>query len=82
MPDIAKLACTHVHRESRWLAGPMGFLWVSGFSFFHCVASPFHSFVTTNTQSFWQSDVLGMTTPDFDDLMSAGIYSIFWYMPE
>ena len=22
------------------------FLWVTGFSFFHCVASPFHSFVT------------------------------------
>ena len=21
--------------------------WVTGFSFFHCVASPFHSFVTT-----------------------------------
>ena len=31
---------------SRWLAGCMGFLWVTGFSFFHCVASPFHSFVT------------------------------------
>ena len=29
------------------LAGCMGFLWVTGFSFFHCVASPFHSFVTT-----------------------------------
>ena len=26
-----------------------GVLWVNGFSFFHCVASPFHSFVTT----FW-----------------------------
>ena len=25
----------------------LGFLWVTGFSFFHCVASPFHSFVTT-----------------------------------
>ena len=25
----------------------MGFLWLTGFSFFHCVASPFHSFVTT-----------------------------------
>ena len=25
----------------------MGFLWVTGFSFSHCVASPFHSFVTT-----------------------------------
>ena len=25
----------------------MGFFWVNGFSFFHCVASPFHSFVTT-----------------------------------
>ena len=24
----------------------MGFLWVNGFSFSHCVASPFHSFVT------------------------------------
>ena len=24
-------------------------LWVTGFSFFHCVASPFHSFVTTFT---------------------------------
>ena len=27
----------------------MGFLWVNGFSFFHCVASPFHSFVTIYT---------------------------------
>ena len=27
----------------------MGFLWVNGFSFFHCVASPFHSFVTTSS---------------------------------
>ena len=27
----------------------MGFLWVTGFSFFHCVASPFHSFVTTSS---------------------------------
>ena len=26
----------------------MGFLWVTGFSFFHCVASPFHSFVTSH----------------------------------
>ena len=34
--------------KSRWLAGCMGFLWVNGFSFFHGVASPFHSFVTTN----------------------------------
>ena len=25
------------------------FLWLTGFSFFHCVASPFHSFVTTHT---------------------------------
>ena len=33
--------------ESRWLAGCMGFLWVTGFSFLHCVASPFHSFVST-----------------------------------
>ena len=24
----------------------MGFLWVDGISFFHCLASPFHSFVT------------------------------------
>ena len=29
-----------------WLAA-WGFLWVTGCSFFHCVASPFHSFVTT-----------------------------------
>ena len=29
------------------LAGCMGFLWVNGCSFFHCVASPFHSCVTT-----------------------------------
>ena len=29
----------------------MGFLWVNGFSFFHCVASPFHSFVTTYTST-------------------------------
>ena len=29
-----------------WLVA-WGFLWVIGFSFFHCVASPFHSFVTT-----------------------------------
>ena len=27
----------------------MGFLWLTGFSFFHCVASPFHSFVRSNT---------------------------------
>ena len=33
--------------HQRWLAGCMGFLWVTGFSFFHCVASPFHSFVTS-----------------------------------
>ena len=32
----------------RWLAGCMGFLWLTGFSFFHCVASPFHSFVTSS----------------------------------
>ena len=25
----------------------MGFVWVNACSFFHCVASPFHSFVTT-----------------------------------
>ena len=37
--------------DSRWLAGCMGFLWVTGFSFFHCVASPFHSFVTTTWTS-------------------------------
>ena len=38
----------------------MGFLWVTGFSFFHCVASPFHSFVTTNrcTRTF-QCSVYG-----------------------
>ena len=34
--------------KRRWLAGCMGFLWLTGFSFFHCVASPFHSFVTTS----------------------------------
>ena len=34
--------CMHVD-----MAGCMGFLWLTGFSFFHCVASPFHSFVTT-----------------------------------
>ena len=27
----------------------MGFVWVNALSFFHCVASPFHSFVTTIT---------------------------------
>ena len=32
------------------LAGYMGFLWVNGFSFFHCVASPFHSFVISPPQ--------------------------------
>ena len=30
-----------------WLAGCMGFVWVHADSFLHCVASPFHSFVTT-----------------------------------
>ena len=48
-------ACPRMHLK-RWTgravelspdAGCMGFLWVNGFSFFHCVASPFHSFVTT-----------------------------------
>ena len=29
----------------------MGFLWVTGFSFFHSVASPFHSFVITSTRA-------------------------------
>ena len=29
----------------------MGFVWVNAFSFFHCVASPFHSFVTTHTDT-------------------------------
>ena len=29
----------------------MGFSWLTGFSFFHCVASPFHSFVTTDAWS-------------------------------
>ena len=29
------------------VAGCMGFVRVNAFSFFHCVASPFHSFVTT-----------------------------------
>ena len=38
-----------------WLVA-WGFLWVNGFSFFHCVASPFHSFVTTET-SFIQHHV-------------------------
>ena len=33
--------------ESRWLAGHMGFVWVHADSFLRCVASPFHSFVTT-----------------------------------
>ena len=27
----------------------MGFVWVNAFSFFHCVASPFHSVVTPTT---------------------------------
>ena len=31
-------------REPQWLAGCMGFVWVNADSFFHCVASPFHSF--------------------------------------
>ena len=31
----------------RWLAGCIGFVWVHADSFLHCVASPFHSFVTT-----------------------------------
>ena len=31
---------------SAWLAGCLGFVWVNAFSFVHCVASPFHSFVT------------------------------------
>ena len=33
------------------LVGCMGFVWVNGFSFFHCLASPFHSFVTTSMHS-------------------------------
>ena len=33
------------------ITASMGFLWVTGFSFFHCVASPFHSFVTTSTSN-------------------------------
>ena len=50
-------ASSHPARErttlvrSRWLAGCMGSLWVNGFSFFHCVASPFYSFVTTTLVS-------------------------------
>ena len=35
-----------------WLAGCMVFLWVTGFSFFPCVASPFHSFVTALARWF------------------------------
>ena len=33
----------------RWLAGCMGFVWEHADSFLHCVASPFHSFVTTSS---------------------------------
>ena len=33
------------------MAGCMGFVWVTAFSFFRCVASPFHSFVTTYQQA-------------------------------
>ena len=33
--------------EPRWLAVCVGFVWEHADSFLHCVASPFHSFVTT-----------------------------------
>ena len=38
--------------------GCMGFLWVTGFSFFYCVASPFHSFVTTTTIHYTKKLIL------------------------
>ena len=40
--------CAMLDQESITdLSACVGFLWVTGSSFFHCVASPFHSFVTT-----------------------------------
>ena len=40
---------THQHALTQtWLAGCMGFVWVHADLFLHCVASPFHSCVTTH----------------------------------
>ena len=38
------------HTEEEPLTTPH--LWVNGLSFFHCVASPFHSFVTTDNAPY------------------------------
>ena len=40
----------------------MGFLRVNGFSFFHCVASPFHSFVTIISVSICMAGMLASST--------------------
>ena len=47
---IRSIGWAEPHREPT-NTGCMGVVWVNAFSFFHCVASPFHSFVTTNTGS-------------------------------
>ena len=41
----------------------MGFLWVTGFSFFHCVASPFHCFVTAWHARVQQYVAAAFSTP-------------------
>ena len=48
----------------------MGVLWVNGFSFFHCVASPFHSFVTTVYPD--KSNALSGWT--YEHVRAAGLY--------
>ena len=52
-PAPGPFPCNIDITASRWLAGCMGFLWLTGFSFFHCVASPFHSFVTTSRHPYY-----------------------------
>ena len=63
----------------------MGFLWVNGFSFFHCVASPFHSFVTKlvcdksasgSTSEMWSESVRDHHS--VDKLMTTHECSLFW----
>ena len=46
----------------------MGDLWVNGFSFFHCVASPFHSFVTTQMTSMAGFELLVCPMHSFEGI--------------
>ena len=48
------IPATPSHRRLQ-LTGCMGFVWVNASSFFHCVASPFHSFVTTTHRHYWRA---------------------------